>query len=164
MAQITFQGNPIQTAGDLPAIGSAAPDFTLLKQDLSEVSLADLAGKRIVLNIFPSIDTGVCATSVRSFNEKASGLHNTVVLCVSVDLPFALSRFCGAEGINDAEAVSAFRSSFGADYGVTIEEGPLAALLSRAVVAINGEGKVIYTEQVPEITQEPDYDAALAAL
>ncbi len=164
MAQIRFQGNPIQTGGELPSTGAAAPEFKLLKQDLSEATLADYTGKQIVLNIFPSIDTGVCATSVRTFNEKAAALDNTVVLCISVDLPFALGRFCGAEGIENVEALSAFRSTFGADYGVTIEGGPLAALLSRAVVVIDGAGQVAYTEQVPEITQEPDYAAALAAL
>ena len=164
MAQITFKGTPIKTAGELPAKGSAAPDFTLVKQDLSETVLADYKGKRLVLNIFPSIDTGVCAISVRKFNEKAAGLKNTVVLCVSMDLPFAQSRFCGAEGIKNVVTASAFRSAFGDHYGVTIADGPLAGLLSRAVVIINENSKVIYTEQVPEIAQEPDYDAALSAL
>ena len=164
MAKITFRGSPINTAGELPAKGSAAPDFTLVKQDLSETVLADYKGKQLVLNIFPSIDTGVCAMSVRKFNEKAAALKNTVVLCVSMDLPFAQSRFCGAEGIKNVVPVSAFRSAFGDHYGVTIADGPLAGLLSRAVVVVNESGKVIYTEQVPEITQEPDYDAALAAL
>jgi thiol peroxidase len=163
MAQITFKGTPINTIGDLPVKGSTAPDFTLVKQDLSETSLADYKGKTLVLNIFPSIDTGVCATSVRKFNEKAAGLTNTVVLCVSMDLPFAQSRFCGAEGIQNVITASAFRSNFGDHYGVTIADGPLTGLLSRAVVVIDA-GKVIYTEQVPEIAQEPDYDAALAAL
>ncbi len=164
MAQITFKGSPIKTSGTLPAKGSAAPDFTLTKQDLSETVLADYKGKRLILNIFPSIDTGVCAMSVRKFNEKAAALKNTVVLCVSMDLPFAQGRFCGAEGIKNAITASAFRSAFGDHYGVIIAEGPLAGLLSRAVAVINENGKVIYTEQVPEITQEPDYDAALAAL
>ena len=164
MAQITFKGSPVKTIDKLPAKGSLAPDFTLVRQDLSETSLTDYNGKRLVLNIFPSIDTGVCAMSVRKFNEKASALKNTVVLCVSMDLPFAQSRFCGAEGIKNVVTASAFRSSFGEHYGVTISEGPLAGLLSRAVVVINESGKVVYTEQVPEITQEPDYDAALAAL
>lgn len=164
MAQITFKGNPIHTSGELPAQGSAAPDFTLVKQDLSETVLSDYKGKRLVLNIFPSIDTGVCAISVRKFNEKAAALKNTVVLCVSLDLPFAQSRFCGAEGIKNVVTASAFRSAFGDHYGVTIADGPLAGLLSRAVVVINEKGKVIYTEQVPEIAQEPNYDAALAAL
>lgn len=164
MAQITFKGSPIHTLGELPAKGSAAPDFTLVKPDLAETVLADYKGRRLVLNIFPSIDTGVCAMSVRKFNEKAGALKNTVVLCVSMDLPFAQSRFCGAEGINNVVTASAFRSAFGDHYGVTIAEGPLAGLLSRAVVVINEGGKVIYTEQVPEIAQEPDYTAALAAL
>jgi len=164
MAQIMFKGNPIHTSGELPAQGSAAPDFTLVKQDLSETVLSDYKGKRIVLNIFPSIDTGVCAISVRKFNEKAAALKNTVVLCVSLDLPFAQSRFCGAEGIKNVVTASAFRSAFGDHYGVTIADGPLAGLLSRAVVVINETGKVIYTEQVPEIAQEPNYDSALAAL
>lgn len=164
MAQITFKGTPIQTCGELPAKNSLAPDFTLVKQDLSDAGLSDYKGRRLVLNIFPSIDTGVCATSVRKFNEKAAALENTVVLCVSMDLPFAQSRFCGAEGIKNVVTASAFRSSFGDHYGVTIAEGLLAGLLARAVVVINESGKVIYTEQVPEIAQEPDYDAALAAL
>ncbi len=164
MAQITFKGNPIHTSGELPAQGSAAPDFTLVKQDLSETVLSDYKGKRLVLNIFPSIDTGVCAISVRKFNEKAAVLKNTVVLCVSLDLPFAQSRFCGAEGIKNVVTASAFRSAFGDHYGVTIADGPLAGLLSRAVVVIDEKGKVIYTEQVPEIAQEPNYDSALAAL
>jgi len=164
MAQITFKGAPVQTVGELPAKGDVAPDFTLVKRDLSEVSLVDYNGKRVVLNIFPSIDTGVCAASVRVFNSRAAGLDNTAVLCVSVDLPFAHARFCGSEGIEHAETVSAFRSNFGDHYGVAIADGPLAALLSRAVVVIDESGKVIYTEQVPEIAQEPDYEAALAAL
>lgn len=164
MATVTLQGNPVETIGNLPANDSIAPDFTLVKTDLSEVSLADLKGKRVVLNIFPSIDTGTCATSVRAFNERASSLSNTVVLCVSLDLPFANARFCGAEGISDVEAVSGFRSSFGASYGVTFSSGPLAGLYSRCVVVIGEEGTVRYSEQVSEIVDEPDYDAALSAL
>ncbi len=164
MAQITFKGTPINTIGDLPVKGATAPDFTLVKRDLSETSLADYKGKTLVLNIFPSIDTGVCAASVRKFNEKAAELTNTVVLCISMDLPFAQSRFCGAEGIQNVVTASAFRSNFGDHYGVNIADGPLTGLLSRAVVVIDAAGKVIYTEQVPEIAQEPDYDAALAAL
>ena len=164
MAKITFKGSPTRTAGELPVKGSAAPDFTLVKQDLSETVLSDYKGKRLVLNIFPSIDTGVCAMSVRKFNEKAAALKNTVVLCVSMDLPFAQSRFCGAEGIKNVVTASAFRSAFGDHYGVTIADGPLTGLLARAVVVINETGKVIYTEQVPEIAQEPNYDAALAVL
>jgi thiol peroxidase len=164
MAQITFKGSPVQTCGELPAKGTFAPDFTLVKQDLSETVLADYKGKKLVLNIFPSIDTGVCATSVRQFNEKAAALQNAVVLCVSMDLPFAQARFCGAEGIKNVVTASAFRSAFGDHYGVTLASGPLAGLLARAVVVISETGKVIYTEQVPEIAQEPDYDSALAAL
>jgi len=164
MAQITFKGTPIRTIGELPAKGSVATDFVLVKQDLSETVLADYKGKRLVLNIFPSIDTGVCATSVRKFNEKAAALENTVVLFVSMDLPFAQSRFCGAEGIKNVVTASAFRSAFGDHYGVTIAEGPLTGLLSRAVIVIGESGKVLYTEQVPELAQEPNYDAALAAL
>jgi thiol peroxidase len=164
MATITFKGTPIHTIGELPAQGNSAPDFVLVKQDLSETVLADYKGKRLVLNIFPSIDTGVCAMSVRKFNEKAAALKNTVVLCVSMDLPFAQSRFCGAEGIKNVVTASSFRSTFGDHYGVTIADGPLAGLLSRAVVVIGETGKVLYTEQVPEIAQEPNYDAALAAL
>ena len=146
MAQITFKGTPIRTIGELPAKGSAAADFVLVKQDLSDTILSDYKGKRLVLNIFPSIDTGVCAMSVRKFNEKAAALTNTVVLCVSMDLPFAQSRFCGAEGIKNVVTASAFRSAFGDHYGVTIAEGPLTGLLSRAIVVINESGKVLYTE------------------
>ena len=164
MAQITFKGSPVSTIGELPAAGSVAPDFKLVKQDLSDAVLADYKGKKLVLNIFPSIDTGVCALSVKAFNEKAAGLENTAVLCVSVDLPFAQARFCGAEGIENVETASTFRATFGEDYGVTIADGPLAGLLSRAVVVIDETGGVIYTEQVPEIAQEPDYGDALNAL
>lgn len=164
MATVTLKGNPMETAGELPARGNAAPDFTLVKTDLSEVSLSDFNGRNVILNIFPSIDTGVCAQSVRTFNERASGLGNTTVVCISADLPFALSRFCGAEGIENVVAASSFRSSFGQDYGVAITSGPLRGLLSRSVVVIDTTGKVIYTEQVPETGQEPDYDAAIASL
>ena len=165
MAKITLKGTPIDTIGDLPKIGEKAHGFTLTKRDLSETSLEDYKGKRIVLNIFPSIDTQVCATSVRRFNVEASKLENSIVLCVSADLPFAHERFCGAEGIEDVLSLSCFRSeSFGKDYGVKITSGPLTGLLSRAVVIIDESGKVIYTEQVPEITQEPNYDAALSVL
>jgi thiol peroxidase len=165
MASITLKGNPVSTAGELPSTGSAAPDFSAVKTDLSECSLSDLSGKKVVLNIFPSIDTGVCATSTHRFNNEASSLDNTVVLCVSVDLPFALGRFCGAEGLENVVPVSVFRNpEFGSAYGVTITDGPLAGLLSRAVVVIDESGNVVYTEQVPEITQEPNYEAALAAL
>jgi thiol peroxidase len=164
MAEITFRGNPIHTVGDLPAVGSPAPAFTLTGLDLSDVTAADFAGKNLVLNIFPSVDTAVCATSVRTFNQRAAALDNTTVLNVSADLPFAMGRFCGAEGIEDVQSASVFRSDFGDTYGVKITEGPLAGLMSRAVVVVNGDGVVSYTEQVPEIGQEPDYDAALAAL
>lgn len=164
MAQVTFKGSPVQTIGDLPAVGSDAPGFTLVKQDLSEVSLSDFSGKKLVLNIFPSIDTPVCALSVKAFNQSAASLENTAVLCVSVDLPFAQARFCGAEGIENVTTASAFRANFGDHYGVTIKDGPLAGLFARAVVVIDESGKVIYTELVPEIAQEPDYEAALAAL
>ena len=165
MATITLQGNAIQTCGTLPATSSQAPDFRLVKTDLAEVTLANYKGKKIVLNIFPSIDTPVCAASVRYFNKAAGALPNTVVLCISADLPFAHSRFCETDGLKNVESLSVFRSpAFGKDYGVTITTGPLAGLLSRAIVIIGADGKVIYTEQVPEITQEPNYDKALAAL
>lgn len=165
MASITLKGNAINTCGNLPAIGSAAPDFTLTKTDLSDVSLKDYAGKKVVLNIFPSLDTPVCANSVRRFNQEVSNLGGAAVLCVSVDLPFALGRFCGAEGIEDVDAVSELRArKFGEDYGVRIVDGPLAGVLSRAVVVLDEGGKVVYTQQVPEIVEEPDYDAAIAAL
>lgn len=165
MASITLKGNPVTTAGELPAVGSSAPAFAGVKSDLSVCSLADLKGKKVVLNIFPSIDTGVCAASTRRFNQEAGALANTVVLCVSVDLPFALGRFCGAEGLDNVVPLSVFRNpEFGSGFGVTITDGVLAGLLSRAVVVINEAGKVVYTEQVPEITQEPDYESAIAAM
>ena len=165
MAEITLKGNPIHTCGTLPAVGSKAPDFVLTKTDLSNISLADFAGKKIVLNIFPSIDTPVCATSVRKFNAAADKLKNTVVLCISLDLPFAHKRFCGAEGLENVIPASELRKrKFGEDYGVRIVDGPLAGLFSRAVVIIDEQGNVIYTEQVPEIAQEPNYGAALKVL
>ena len=165
MATITLKGNTVNTIGELPEKGSTAPKFSAVKSDLSDFSLDDLKGKKVILNIFPSIDTGVCAASTRRFNEAASGLENTEVVCISADLPFALGRFCGAEGLDDVTAVSAFRNpEFGAEYGVTFVDGPLTGLLSRAVIVIDEDGKVTYTQQVPEITEEPDYDAALAAL
>ncbi|MBR9911433.1 MAG: thiol peroxidase [Gammaproteobacteria bacterium] len=163
MATITLQGNPVETCGDLPAVGSKAPDFALVKSDLSEVSLADYKGQKLVLNIFPSVDTPTCATSVRTFNQRASE-SGVNVICVSADLPFAAGRFCGAEGIDKVATGSTFRSSFGQDYGVTITTGPLTGILSRAVVVIDGDGKVVHTEQVAEIADEPDYDAALKAV
>ena len=164
MATVTLQGNPIETIGDLPAVGAAAPAFTLVQADLSEISLSDLSGKTVILNIFPSIDTSTCATSVREFNEKAAGLDNVVVVCVAADLPFALGRFCGAEGIENVKVGSSFRSSFGEDYGVTFTTGPLTGILSRCVVVIGVDGVVTYTEQVAETVDEPNYTAALAAV
>lgn len=162
MAQITLRGNPINTVGELPGVGSPAPAFSLTGSDLGEVSSDQLGGKPVVLNIFPSVDTPVCAASVRTFNERAAASGATVV-CVSKDLPFAFARFCGAEGIENVKTASAFRSSFGEDYGITINDGPMAGLLARAVVVVGPDGKVTYTELVPEIGQEPNYDAALAA-
>ncbi|MCI1674806.1 MAG: thiol peroxidase [Ancrocorticia sp.] len=164
MATITFKGTPVHTSGELPEVGAAAPAFTLTGSDLSEVKNSDFAGKRIVLNIFPSLDTGVCATSVREFNKRAAGLDNAVVVCASADLPFAQGRFCAAEGIDHVVTGSSFRSSFGKDYGVVQLDGPLAGLLARAVVVVGTDGKVLYTQLVPEIATEPDYEAALAAL
>lgn len=165
MARITFKGNPVATIGDLPKVGSPAPAFTLVKNDLSPVTNQDVAGKNVVLNIFPSIDTGVCATSVRKFNEKAAALPNTVVLCVSKDLPFAMKRFCGAEGIDKVVTASSFRGpDFGRDFGVTMTDGPLAGLFARAIVVLDAAGKVVHTELVPEIAQEPDYERAIAAV
>lgn len=164
MTTVTFTGNPVETSGSLPTIGSKAPAFNLVKNDLSDITLAELTGKKIILNIFPSIDTGTCATSVRTFNQSAAALENTVVLCVSADLPFAQARFCGAEGIENVETVSTFRASFGADYGLTFISAPLAGLLSRAVVVIDEAGNVVYSEQVAETTEEPNYDAALATV
>ncbi len=163
MAQTALGGNPVHTVGDLPEIGST-PSFSLTQGNLQELTPADLAGKKVVLNIFPSVDTPTCATSVRTFNERASSLDNTVVLCVSADLPFAQGRFCGAEGLTNVQTASSFRSSFGSDFGVTLADGVLAGLLARAVVVLDEEGKVTYTELVPEIAKEPDYDAAIAAL
>lgn len=164
MATVTLHGNPFETLGSLPEVGAQAPAFTLAKADLSDVSLSDLNGKRVVLNIFPSIDTPTCATSVREFNSKAAAADNVTVLCVSADLPFALGRFCGAEGITNVVPASSFRSTFGKDYGVEFKTGPLTQLLSRAVVVINEEGKVVYTQQVAETGDEPDYEGALNAL
>jgi len=154
MAEVTLQNElVIHTNGDLPAVGAKLPEFSVLAADLSEISSADFAGKNLVLNIFPSVDTSVCATSVRTFNKQAAGLENTVVLCVSNDLPFAIGRFCAA-----------FRSSFGEDFGVKLVDGPLAGLLARSVVVVNPAGEVVYTELVPETTNEPNYEAALAAI
>lgn len=164
MATTAFKGSPVQTSGDLPEKGQSAPPFTLTGTDLSDVTSASHDGRRVVLNIFPSVDTGVCAQSVRTFNERAASLDNATVVCASADLPFALARFCGAEGIENVQAASSFRSDFGSQYGVTMTDGPLAGLLARAVVVVDTDGSVLHTELVPEIGQEPDYDAALAAL
>ncbi|WP_445169260.1 thiol peroxidase [Mycolicibacterium sp. Dal123E01] len=163
MAQITLRGNPINTVGDLPAVGAQAPAFDLTGTDLGSVDSGSFGGKALVLNIFPSVDTPVCGISVRTFNERV-GAAGTAVVNVSKDLPFAQKRFCGAEGIENVVAASAFRSSFGEDYGITITDGPMAGLLGRAVVVVGADGKVVYTELVPEIGQEPNYDAALAAV
>lgn len=165
MATITLGGNPIQTNGELPKKGSKAYDFQLVKNDLTTTTLSDYKGTRLILNIFPSIDTGVCATSVRTFNQKASSLNNTIVLCISRDLPFAQKRFCGAEGIENVENLSDFKDgSFGDQYGLTIIDGPLAGLHSRAVIVLDENGVILHAEQVPEIAQEPNYEAALACL
>ncbi|AHK16323.1 MAG: thiol peroxidase [Thalassolituus sp.] len=164
MATVTLKGNPFETVGTLPAVGSVAPGFTLSAGDLSDLTSASLAGKRVVLNIFPSIDTPTCATSVRKFNEQAASLDNVAVVCVSADLPFALGRFCGAEGIDNVKVGSTFRSSFGDDYGVNFATGPLTKLLSRSVVVLDTDGKVLHTEQVAETADEPNYSAALAVL
>jgi thiol peroxidase len=165
MAEITLGGNPIHTLGELPAVGTKAPDFSLTANDLSVKSLADFSGKKVVLNIFPSIDTSTCATSVRTFNEKASSLDNTVVVCVSRDLPFAQSRFCGAEGLENVITLSDFANgSFGKDYALEITDGPLANLHSRAIVVIDENGVIAHTEQVGEIADEPNYEAAISSL
>lgn len=165
MAKITLKGNAVNTIGNLPEIGTMAPEFTLVKNDLSEGKLSDYKGQKVILNIFPSLDTGTCAASVRRFNQEASNLDNTKVLCISKDLPFAQARFCGAEGLENVHNMSDFRTGkFGRDYGVEIIDGPLAGLESRAVVVVDEEGKVVYTQQVSEIVDEPDYDKALAAL
>ena len=165
MASITLGGNPIHTSGDLPQKGSQAADFSLIKTDLSTATLADFSGKRVVLNIFPSIDTGTCAQSVRTFNESASKLDNTIVLCISRDLPFAQKRFCGAEGLENVVNLSDFKNGdFGKNYGLEITDGPLAGLHSRVVIVLDEKGIVLHSEQVSEIANEPNYDAALAVL
>jgi len=164
MATVTLKGNAFETVGQLPAVSSKAPNFELVKTDLSVTSLADYQGQKLVLNIFPSIDTPTCATSVRKFNEVAASLNNVAVICVSADLPFAAARFCGAQGIDDVDTGSSFRSSFGDDYGVSFKTGPLLGLTSRALVVINEAGEVVYTEQVAETADEPNYEAALALL
>ena len=165
MANITLGGNPIQTSGELPKVGSKAPDFKLTATDLSDKSLSDLQGSRLVLNVFPSIDTGTCAQSVRTFNKEASGLDNTKVLCISKDLPFAMARFCGAEGLEDVINLSDYKSgAFGENYGLTIANSVLETLLSRCIVVIDTDGTILHTEQVGEIADEPNYEAAMNAL
>lgn len=164
MAETSFKGTPVQTIGELPAVGSTAPAVLLTGANLSDVTLEGFAGRRVVLNIFPSIDTGVCATSVRRFNELAAGLDNTTVICASADLPFAMGRFCGAEGIENVVVGSCFRTAFADDYGVLMVDGPLAGLCARSVVVIDTDGTVLYNELVSDIVNEPNYDAAIAAL
>ena len=165
MAKTAFKGTPVSTSGELPKVGAKAPEFSLTKNDLGAATLKDYAGKFLVLNIFPSVDTGVCATSVRRFNVEAAKLSNTAVLCVSKDLPFAQKRFCGAEGIDKVATASWFRGpDFGAAYGLTMTEGPLAGLFARAVVVVDPSGTVVHSQLVPEIAQEPDYAAALATV
>jgi thiol peroxidase len=165
MASVTLGGNPLHTSGELPAKGSKAPGFTLVQTDLKRTSLSDFAGSRLILNIFPSIDTGTCAASVRQFNKLASGLDNTKVLCISRDLPFAQKRFCGAEGLENVIPLSDFETGdFGKAYGVLLLDGGMKGLLSRSIVVLNENGEVLHTELVPDIKDEPNYDAALAAL
>jgi thiol peroxidase len=165
MAQIKLKGNPINTSGELPPVGSFAPEFRLTANDLSDRNLKDYASRKLVLNIFPSLDTAVCAMSVRRFNAEAANLQNATVLCISRDLPFAQARFCGAEGLNNVITLSEMRDfNFGRDYGLEIVDGPMASLLARAVIVLDETGKIIYEELVPEIGQEPDYDSALKAL
>ncbi len=165
MAEIKFKGNPIHTKGSLPAVGAQAPDFKLTGGDLKEVSLADYAGKKKILNIVPSLDTGVCAASARRFEQETGKLADTVILTISRDLPFAMKRFCTAENVSHVIPLSEMRDrNFGSTYGAEMTDGPLAGLLSRAVVVLDANDKVVYSEQVPEITQEPDYDAAIAAV
>ena len=165
MATVSLKGNPIHTLGTLPEVGSQAPDFKLAKTDLSDVSLADFKGNKIVLNVFHSIDTGTCAQSVRAFNEKASSLDNTKILCISKDLPFAMARFCGAEGIENVEMLSDFRDgNFGKAYNLEFTDGPIRGLLSRSILVLDENGTVTYNEQVYEVVEEPNYEAALEAL
>ncbi|MDO5728227.1 MAG: thiol peroxidase [Actinomycetaceae bacterium] len=164
MATTHFEGTETTTSGDIPAVGDKLPDFSLVGTDMGEVTSADFAGKRIVLNIFPSVDTGICAASVRHFNEAAADLDNTAVVCVSRDLPFALGRFCGAEGIDNVTTASAFRSSFGEDFGLILEGSPLKGLLARTVIVADETGTITHVQLVDEIKTEPDYDSALSAL
>lgn len=165
MSQVTLKGNPVNTIGELPSVGSHAPEFSLVGSNLGDVKNTDFAGKRMILNIFPSLDTATCAASVRRFNVEASKLDNAAVVCVSKDLPFAHGRFCTTEGIANVVSASEFRSnSFGKSYGVMITDGPLQGLMARAVVVVDADGKVLHTQLVPEITEEPDYEAALKSL
>ena len=164
MAQVTLRGKPVTTIGELPAVGSMIPAFTLTKSDLSEMTNIDLGGKRTILNIYPSIDTPTCATSTRKFNELASSLDNTIVICVSADLPFAQRRFCGAEGLKNVQTASSFRSDFGKTFGVTLLDGVMKGVLARAVVVLDEHGTVIHTELVGEIADEPNYAEAIKAL
>lgn len=165
MSKITLGGNPISTVGELPKVGEKAANFTVTDADLNDISLNDFAGKRVILNIFPSINTGVCAASVREFNKRAASLENCVVICLSRDLPFAHKQFCGAEGIENVVSASEYKNaSFSSNYNVLISDGKLEGLFSRCIVVVDENGKVSYTEQVPEIGQEPDYEKAIAAL
>ena len=164
MVQVTLKGKPVTLSGELPRVGQQAPDFRLVGENLADVSLADYQGKKKILNIYISVDTPTCATSVRQFHQKASSLTDVVVLNISGDLPFALKRFCAAEGIENAQELSAFRSNFAKDYGIALVDGPLKGLCARAVVVLDKDNKVIYEELVPEISQEPDYEKALAAV
>ena len=165
MAQVTLKGTPAQTVGQLPAAGQTAPGFTLVDKDLKEISLQDFAGRKVVLNIFPSVDTPTCAMSVRRFNAEIGKRENAVAVCASMDLPFAHARFCGAEGLDKVVSASAFRNpDFGDRYGVRLTDGPLKGLFARAVVVIDTDGRVVYNQLVPEIADEPDYEAALEVL
>ncbi len=164
MAETKFKGNPVHTVGELPRVGTPAPSFTLTKTDLTDLTNADLDGSRVVLNIFHSLDTATCAASVRRFNELASNLDNTTVVCVSADLPFALSRFCGAEGLDKVVPASTFRSDFGTAYGVQMADGKLTGLMARSVVVLDEHGTVTYSKLGDELSEEPDYDSAIAAL
>lgn len=164
MAHVTLRGNPVTTTGELPTLGSKVPAFTLTKADLSEMTSADLVGKRTILNIFPSIDTPTCAASTRRFNELASALDNTAIICVSADLPFAQRRFCGVEGLTNVQTGSSFRSDFGKTFGVTLADGVMKGVLARAVIVLDEQGTVTYTELVGEIADEPNYEAAINAL
>ncbi len=165
MPTVTLKGTPVHTKGNFTQTGHQAPDFTLVKSDLSELTLSSLKGKKVILNIFPSLGTAVCAMSVRKFNELATQIDNTVVLAISKDLPFAHARFCTTEGIKNVTGLSAFRNNtFGEDYGITLTDGPLAGLLARAVIVLDEQGKIIYAQLVPEITEEPDYEKALRSI